>query len=553
MKRIVLLTSICWLSIFNFSPSYCQNWMWGKAMGAYAPTALAIDNDENIVTTFCSTYGICPMAYTLKYDSLGNLKWATQSYPHDANSLACGVAITTDKWNNVITTGYCSDLVTFGNDTLSSNMFGSRTYIVKYDKNGNLLWARQCIGAATPSSIVNDKDGGFYLAGYYSSAVSFGSVSLPYLGAQNIFVVKFDSAGNALWGYSNAKVLNNTIPEAIDSAGNLYIMGQFHDTVTFGTYTLISNLWAVDLFLVKFASDGKIIWARQSHTPQNNGPTPRSLSCSKGYVYITGQFTNETYFGKYHLTDTLLNADEIFIVKYDSLGNVKWAEQSYNHDGNVWEGNKIIAASDQYFYLAGGGGLNHAACKFTIGDTTITGTGSSIDNPFFISEFDSAGKMLCYAFVPGGYDLAGGEGLATNSYGKYVYVSGVISAYAVFGSDTLGTGQTFFPETYFARWNPCFVNERSAVHNPSDTAGNPSGGGITIFPNPFSSSATIELSRQGDYTLELYDILGRKLQSFQFTGKEYKLSSQGMAQGMYFIRVFDISNSLIGTSKVIVQ
>jgi hypothetical protein len=61
------------------------------------------------------------------------------------------------------------------------------------------------------------------------------------------------------------------------------------------------------------------------------------------------------------------------------------------------------------------------------------------------------------------------------------------------------------------------------------------------------------VSSDGKYYLELDDITGRKLQWLQFAGKQYELSANGLAKGIYFVRVFDADKSLIGTSKIVVQ
>lgn len=76
---------------------------------------------------------------------------------------------------------------------------------------------------------------------------------------------------------------------------------------------------------------------------------------------------------------------------------------------------------------------------------------------------------------------------------------------------------------------------------------------ITIFPNPFSNSTTIAVNTEGMHYIELDDITGRKIESLEFIGKQYKLSAQGLAKGMYFIRVFDNQNALVCTSKIMVE
>jgi len=76
---------------------------------------------------------------------------------------------------------------------------------------------------------------------------------------------------------------------------------------------------------------------------------------------------------------------------------------------------------------------------------------------------------------------------------------------------------------------------------------------LRVYPNPFTNTTTIALSTAGNYYLEIDDLTGRKLKYIEFTGNEYILSAEGLAKGMYFVRISDINNSVIGTTKIVVQ
>jgi hypothetical protein len=78
---------------------------------------------------------------------------------------------------------------------------------------------------------------------------------------------------------------------------------------------------------------------------------------------------------------------------------------------------------------------------------------------------------------------------------------------------------------------------------------------ISVYPNPFTNSTTISInnSLSTNHDLELDDITGQKLKQLEFTGNTYTLSAEGLAKGMYFIRVTDKDKNVIGTSKIVVQ
>ena len=71
-----------------------------------------------------------------------------------------------------------------------------------------------------------------------------------------------------------------------DASGNMYVAGQFRGTMVVGTSTLTSGGTAADLYLVKYAPDGSIVWIRSigSATADENvkgiASTPPATSTS---------------------------------------------------------------------------------------------------------------------------------------------------------------------------------------------------------------------------------------------------------------------------------
>jgi|GEM_PF-6114911 hypothetical protein len=76
---------------------------------------------------------------------------------------------------------------------------------------------------------------------------------------------------------------------------------------------------------------------------------------------------------------------------------------------------------------------------------------------------------------------------------------------------------------------------------------------IAVFPNPFTSTASIVFNTNGKHYLELDDITGRRIESMLCTGRQYELSRNGLAAGIYFIRAFDEGMKHVATAKVVVQ
>ncbi len=98
-----------------------------------------------------------------------------------------------------------------------------------------------------------------------------------------------------------------------------------------------------------------------------------------------------------------------------------------------------------------------------------------------------------------------------------------------------------------ALFTPCVTSSIAEIENQN---------AISVYPNPFTNSTTIVVESKKykvESYLELDDITGRRISSIEFTGNTYTLSAEGLAKGMYFVRVYDKDKNIIGTSKIVVQ
>ncbi|MEZ4884986.1 MAG: FG-GAP-like repeat-containing protein [Chitinophagales bacterium] len=79
---------------------------------------------------------------------------------------------------------------------------------------------------------------------------------------------------------------------------------------------------------------------------------------------------------------------------------------------------------------------------------------------------------------------------------------------------------------------------------------------IRVFPNPFSDYTTIEVDGlpQGNYRLEVMDILGRKVRELKVENGELQLERGSLESGLYLIRVLEEGNGrILGSGKVLVE
>lgn len=169
-------------------------------------------------------------------------------------------------------------------------------FIIKLDKDGNLIWATQ-LGANTKApggdnsgserceSVAVDASGNVYCGGYTN-----GSLGAPNLGGEDAFIVKLNSSGELQWlkqfGTSEDDFCKSI---KVDNSGNIYCGGE-----TYGDLAE-PNGGNEDIFLIKLDTNGNSLWMRQFGDITKFGDTSGSDLCysidldSQGNVYCAGE------------------------------------------------------------------------------------------------------------------------------------------------------------------------------------------------------------------------------------------------------------------------
>ncbi|KXK55840.1 MAG: PKD repeat protein, partial [Chlorobi bacterium OLB7] len=190
-----------------------------------AGKGIAIDNAGNLVITgrFFNKMDIGDTSLTAvggadifvaKFDSDGNLQWATQAGGIDPDQ---SQAVTTDKQGNIYITGSFFKRASFGeyelintlierNDTANYFRSYENAFVAKYSKDGKIVWVKKFDGISNTSR----------------DAVYGGGISM-------------------------------------DASGNLIVIGNFNGWIKYDT-TLFYSHSEEDVFIGKFTTDGELIW-----------------------------------------------------------------------------------------------------------------------------------------------------------------------------------------------------------------------------------------------------------------------------------------------------
>ena len=624
-KTIILITLFCITSLINLLNAQVAQYLWAKSAGGVGgefagDIAVDVSGNSYVTGRFNSssiTFGNTTLnnvssvgyddMFIVKYDANGNVVWAKSA---GGNTTDYGSGITVDINGNIYLTGtYDSPSITIGNTTFLNPNFNNYIFIIKYDSNGNVVWAKSPSGIGNGISIVVDGTGNTYVTGaFYSSSITFGNITLTNGGSGNMFIVKYDTNGSVIWAKS--AVGNSSGNEIdIDGSGNSYVTGSFtSSTIMFGSITLVNTTAGNgNMFIVKYDANGNAIWAKSSLGSYADAGLGIAVD-GIGNAYVTGYFWSgsSVTFGSNTLINTA-SGSAMFIVKYDTNGSVIWAKSPSGSNDYGGQGIAVDANSNSYVTGWFMGSIN-------FGGTTI----NNPTNPAaaYIVKYDINGNLV---WVKSSTPGASGANIAVD-LSENTYVFGQLVGSVSFGNNTLINNSGGYDDVFiaklskaislqencdfsysinnmvvsFVKTNPnCtgflwdFGNGNTSSINPNPIVtyatpgtyspcfqcntpvnclscvtimvpGNGTGGttninekqnnsNISIYPNPtmgvFKISSDIKIN-----SIEIYNILGEKIFNQNYTN-EINLSNYG--KGIYFIKFYNGRNEY--SQKIIVQ
>jgi len=444
MKQFVIFT-IGILQIIFCGVSYSQPWLWAKSGNGSTWSAqdftnsVSTDVNGNVFATgqyygSSITFGSITLigaggldAFIIKYDANGNVLWA-KSVGGIADDY--GFSVSTDANGNVFVAGlFESPTITFGSIVLTNTSSANDDmFIVKYDSNGNVLWAKSGSAGSNSegTSVSTDSNGNVFLTGMFNSSnISFGSTTLTNAGGFDLFITKYDANGNVLWVKSaGGSSDDDSWSVSTDKNGNVFVAGDFFSPIlSVGTTTLTNAGWN-DIFIAKYDASGNFLWAKSVGGSSYDFGSSVSSDPS-GNVFLTGRFESPAItFGSTILTNT--HSMNMYISKYDANGNVLWAKSAGGTSSS--DGTSVSADAGGNVFLTG-----NFSDTITIGLDTLSYPAAGY--PIYIAKYDSNGNVVCAsALESGGY---GWVSVSVDPFGE-AYIGGGFNINPfIIGKDTL--------------------------------------------------------------------------------------------------------------------
>ncbi|MCW3102739.1 MAG: type sorting protein [Bacteroidetes bacterium] len=415
MKTKICSAFLAFLFLGYFSAAQTAGYLWaqGTGNGGNSDNAYIVASDPwgNAIVTgaFSSatmscggttlynadTAGVDPDVFVVKYDPAGNVLWARSA---GGSSQDEGFCVSTDASGNVIVCGYFSGAtITFGSVTLTNTFAGLNDFfIVKYDPTGTVLWARNGVGGNDEyaQAVSVDPSGNIFVTGGFgSSSLTIGSTTLynasSTLGDMDMFIAGYDPSGNVIWAYSAGGAETDFgLGIAADVTGNITVVGFFSSSsITFDTHTLINagSPGTQDIFVVKYLASGSIGFAKRAGGAGDDLARNVSTNATDD-IFVTGHFASSSItIGGSTLNNAGTGTSDMFLAKYDNLGNAVWANSA---GGSAEEMGKRIIGDDSG---------NATVIGYFMSDTmnfdsvSLTNAGSGTAD-IYLAKYDATGN-----------------------------------------------------------------------------------------------------------------------------------------------------------------
>ena len=203
--------------------------------------------------------------YIAKMDAGGNFLWVRRG-TGGANDYARGFGISMDNEGYVYGNGTFSGRLTFSETTVeaSGGEFDFDTYLVKYNHEGGLSWLRKAGGYGNDQGmdLFTDGNGNSFVTGFFSNVANFGDHALESVGKSDIFIAKYNWAGEVLWAKrAGGEYLDYGYGISPGNPENelLYICGNFQEDAAFDDIVL-SNWGGLDMFVSKLNYDNDFVF-----------------------------------------------------------------------------------------------------------------------------------------------------------------------------------------------------------------------------------------------------------------------------------------------------
>lgn len=502
--------------------------------------------------------------FIVKFNPQGNIVWGTYFGGLSNDQIN---AIDLDNNDNLYIIGSTlsnANIATVG--SFQENLAGSSdAFISKFTSAGTLVWSTYFGGTDFDSGDKISFDGynDIYISGsnFNSTNLATSGVFQEIKGNSSSIIAKFDLAGNRIWGSYFG--IGRGIFDIKANLNSVYVTGTTNDCPPFNSYNtyygtpngfkpLPSN--CREIYLSKLNTIGQREWSSYYGGNESEGTNKNSIGLKDDKIYLSG--TSPNYINQEVATINTYQSNAFsssnFIVQFNDNSSRNWGTYNgnYSNSSNVFPFSSVILEKQSnsfYNYGSTGMGINIATP-----DGYLTTTNSQFSSDAYICKFTDQNTKSWGTYYGGELEERDVDFHNYNNGNKFYIVgttqsltqiattNGLQQTKQVF--DTVNYTQQSAYNIFIAHFEPNPLSNTTFIQNL-----------FSIFPNPNSGVFTIKLKYDNfeNSTLEIFDILGKKLFTQTLTNEQTIINTNNIAKGIYIIKL-NIDNQTI-TSKIIVE
>ncbi len=299
------------------------------------------DFGEDETGATCFLEGRADTGFIVKYGVDGQLLWARHIVTTNGDQKANGIDADTGAGGNlyVMVGDFTGDAVFGSGETLETTLVtdpGDRSlFIAAYEKDGNLVWAKQATGETSGSDVAFLPDGTIVVVGTFSEQATLGpGDSQPTIlesnGSSDAFIARYASDGTLIYAKAIGGVQSDEgIAVAPLESGAILVGGGFEGSLTLGTgeatETTLNAAGKKDVYLATYAAvDGALHWASRIGGAGIDEVWDLAAIDNGGFL-VVGGFQETARFGYLGEVEINLasNGDfDIYAARFDSAGNL---------------------------------------------------------------------------------------------------------------------------------------------------------------------------------------------------------------------------------------
>lgn len=400
-------------------------------------------------------------AVIVKYDAAGNALWARTIT--SGTNLSVFSRVKTDGAGNVYAVGHQhAGTFVYGSGVSAAGSHGGENpIIVKYDSDGNAIWARTAtISSGTAQSgtsfrdLVIDVSGNIFVVGYQGRGATYDygngiSSTPPNVSSGHAMVIKYNSDGLAQWGrtVSSATSDSGFNGVTLDSWGNIYAAGyqQGNSPVNYGSGVSASATYlGANALVVKYDSTGTAKWAKTVFSGTSASAFNGIAVDNLDNIYAAGYQTGNgifTYGVGVTATAPYAPGQNALLVKYNSTGTAKWARvPNIAPDSSTYNGVAASKIGAYLFIYAVGEQRGGVTFSYDF-STNATGASANVPNAVTVRYSEAGNAEWAKSTTSSSLD-SHFNGAALNSAGNLIacgYQAGNILVYYTLPLSIAGT------------------------------------------------------------------------------------------------------------------